>query len=326
MKTKNKKSIYWSIAIKVAVLILLVFALYKQLYQNHDVKQIPDMLKNILGPRTILILLVSFLLMIINWGIEALKWKLLIQKINPIKLIRTFKAVWTGVTLGLFTPNRVGEFGGRILYVPRKFRIQAVIVSLIGSFSQNLATIITGIISTIIFIYQIEHITSSVFFSVILISCIAITLLLLAYYNLDVFVQLFKRNKYLKRIYSYTEVLNRYHSADYSNLLVLSVIRYAVYTAQYLIFLRLYGAEIGIVSGVAAIGVIYLAQTVVPSFAIVELLTRGTIATLILSKYGISDVISIAATTSIWILNLILPAFLGYIFIIRYNFFKYRQS
>ncbi|MFI5172404.1 MAG: lysylphosphatidylglycerol synthase domain-containing protein [Chitinophagales bacterium] len=326
MKTKSTKSIYWSVAIKVAVFLLLIFALYKQLYQNNDVKQIPDMLKNISGTQLSITLIVSFTLMLLNWGIEALKWKLLIQKINPIRLIRTFKAVWTGVTLGLFTPNRIGEFGGRILYVPRKFRIRAVIVSLIGSFSQNLATIITGMVSMTIFIYQIEHITPFVFFSMILIGTLAVTLLLLAYYNLDVVVQLFKRNKFLRRVYSYTEVLNRYHSGDYSRLLALSVLRYTVYTAQYLIFLRLYGAEITIVSGIAAIGVIYLAQTVVPSFAIVELITRGTIATLILSKYGVSDVVSLAATTSIWILNLILPAFLGYIFIIRYNFFKNRQS
>lgn len=112
--------------------------------------------------------------MLLNWGIEAYKWKFLVQKINPIKLQRTFKAVWTGVTLGLFTPNRVGEFGGRILYVPRKFRIKAVIVSLIGSFSQNIATIFFGVIGLIIYLHQIEQITLSVTFAVGLVSAITI--------------------------------------------------------------------------------------------------------------------------------------------------------
>lgn len=325
MKNRNKKSIIWSVAIKVTVFALLLFALYKQLYQNDDAKGIPDRLLNVDSRMLFGYLLTLVLLMLLNWGIEAYKWKLLIQKITPIRLLRTYKAVWTGVTLGLFTPNRVGEFGGRILYVPRKFRIKAVIVSLIGSFSQNLATIIIGITGLLIYLHQIEQITWSVTFAVGLVSLIAVILLLLAYFNLDVMVQLFKRNRFLKRIYPYTAVLSEYHSTELARLLLLSFWRYSVYAAQYLIFLNMFGAEIDIVSGISAIGVIYLAQTVVPSFAIVELLTRLPVATLIFSKYGIPIETSLAATTSIWILNLILPAILGYFFIIRYNFFKNKQ-
>jgi len=326
LKNKTNKSLLWSLAIKVAVLLLLAFALYKQLYQNEDVLQIPQLLQDRTGGNTFFILFILLLLMFLNWGIEAYKWKLLIQKLNPIRFIRTFKAVWTGVTLGLFTPNRVGEFGGRILYVPRKFRIPAVIVSLIGSFSQNLATIIAGIISMIIYLHKVEHIASFLFFSIILISSITIILLLLAYYNLDVVIQVFKRNRFLKRIYPYTEVLKRYHSRDVTALLLLSILRYAVYAAQYLIFLRLFGAEISVFDGIVAIGVIYLAQTVVPSFAIVDLLTRLPIATLIFSNYDVNVGTTLAATSSIWILNLIVPATLGYIFIFKYNFFKNKQS
>lgn len=326
MKTRNNKTIFWSVAIKVTVFLLLLFALYKQLYLNKEAQTIPEKLFNVDAAELIGYVLLLTFLMLLNWGIEAYKWQQLVLKITPIRFFRTFKAVWTGVTLGLFTPNRVGEFGGRILYVPRKFRIKAVIVSLIGSFSQNLATIIIGIIGLIIYLHQVEEITLSVTFAVGLVSAIAITLLLLAYYNLDVVVQLFKRSKYLKRIYPYTAILGEYHSRDLTKLLLLAFWRYSVYTAQYLIFLKMFGAEINIVSGISAIGVIYLAQTVIPSFAVVELLTRLPVATLIFSKYGIPIGTSLAATTSIWILNLILPAILGYIFIIRYNFFKNRQS
>lgn len=304
----------------------MLFALYKQLYLNKEAKTIPQQLSNIDTGKLFFYLIILFFLMLLNWGIEAYKWKFLVQKINPIKLQRTFKAVWTGVTLGLFTPNRVGEFGGRILYVPRKFRIKAVIVSLIGSFSQNIATIFFGVIGLIIYLHQIEQITLSVTFAVGLVSAITIVLLLMAYYNLDVVVQLFKRNKFLKRIYPYTSILGEYHSRELTIILLLAFWRYSVYTAQYLIFLRLFGAEINLLNGIAAIGVIYLAQTVIPSFAVVELLTRLPVATLIFFNYGIPIGITLAATTSIWILNLILPAVLGYVFIIRYNFFKNRQS
>ena len=86
-------------AIKVAVLLLLAFALYKQLYQNEDVLQIPKLLQDRTGGNTFFILVILILLMFLNWGIEDYKLKPLIQKLNPIRFIRTFKAVWTGVTL-----------------------------------------------------------------------------------------------------------------------------------------------------------------------------------------------------------------------------------
>ena len=157
MKSRNNKTIFWSVAIKVTVFLLLLFALYKQLYLNKEAQTIPDKLLNVGAAELIGYVLLLTLLMLLNWGIEAYKWQQLVIKITPIRFFRTFKAVWTGVTLGLFTPNRVGEFGGRILYVPRKFRIKAVIVSLIGSFSQNLATIIIGLIGLIIYLHQVEQ-------------------------------------------------------------------------------------------------------------------------------------------------------------------------
>lgn len=307
---------------------LLIFALYKQMngIDRDKMSEVRTHLLSLPVATVLLVFILVFVLMIVNWTIEAYKWKLLIEKIQPIRLIRTFKAVWTGVTLGLFTPNRVGEFGGRILYVPRRHRISAVIVSLIGSFSQNLATMITGIVCLVIYIHRVEILSPWVFGSVILVGLIAVVLLLIAYYNLYVVIYLFKRNRFLKRVYPYLEVLKKYHNTDYSRLFIFSVIRYAVYTAQYLIFLHLFGADIAVTDGITAIGVIYIAQTLIPTFAIVEVLTRGTIATVILSKYGVDEVTAFAASTCLWLLNLIIPAVLGYVFIIRYNFFKTRQS
>jgi len=326
MKTTNKKTLWWSIAIKVVVFGILLFALYKQVYLNENVHAIPEQFLSIGAGKAIGYGILLVILMIMNWGFEAWKWKKVIDNITPIKFIRAFKAVWTGVTLGLFTPNRVGEFGGRILYVPRKFRIKGAIVSLIGSFSQNLITVIAGIAGLLWYVYAIEKIDLLVTGALALVAVIAVILLLLAYYNLDVMVNLFRKAKFLKRIYPYTTVLGDYSANDLSRLLLLAFLRYSVYAAQYLILLNVFGAELSVMTGLAAIAVIFLAQTVVPSFAIADLLTRLPVAAFILSKCDVSLQISLAATTSIWILNLIIPAIAGYIFIIRFNIFKNRQS
>ncbi len=326
VKKNNTRSLWLSVAIKVAVFAILVWALYKQVYLNEGVHAIPADFFSIGTTAAICMLVLLFGLMFANWGLEAAKWRLLIMRLTPIRYIRTFKAVWTGVTLGLFTPNRVGEFGGRILYVPRKFRVSGAIVSLIGSFSQNLITIIAGSLGALAYLYHVEEISLQVTLVLALVGGIAIVLLLVAYYNLYVVVALFRKTRFLRRVHGYTTVLQDYSAKDLSRLLLLSLLRYSVYTAQYLILLQVFGAGLSIHDGLAAITVIFLAQTVVPSFAIADLLTRLPVAALILSEYGVSLQVSLAATTSIWILNLIIPAVLGYIFIIRYNIFKNRQS
>jgi hypothetical protein len=155
---------------------------------------------------------------------------------------------------------------------------------------------------------------------------LTIILLLLAYYNMELIVHQFRKIRLFRRIRPYFEVFRLYGFRDYNRLLALSAIRYLIYTAQYLIFLRLFGAQINVLEGITAVSVIYMAQTVIPGFAIAEVLTRGSIATQVLSFYEVDGFISVAASTSIWLLNLIIPAALGYVFILRFNFFKNRQS
>ena len=80
----------------------------------------------------------------VNWGIEARKWQLLLKAVQPISFITAFKSVLCGVTLSLNTPNRIGEYGGRILFVKEGNRIKAVTLSIAGGMSQLIITMLMG--------------------------------------------------------------------------------------------------------------------------------------------------------------------------------------
>ena len=58
-----------------------------------------------------LVILLAFL----NWGLEARKWQVLLKPIQQINFFRAYKSVLSGLALSLNTPNRMGEYGGRIL-------------------------------------------------------------------------------------------------------------------------------------------------------------------------------------------------------------------
>ena len=74
--------------------------------------------------------LLAVALMPLNWFLEIAKWRqLLLQRWNINWSIAT-KAVLAGVSVSLTTPNRIGEYAGRMLVAPSE---QAVTVVKTGS-------------------------------------------------------------------------------------------------------------------------------------------------------------------------------------------------
>jgi hypothetical protein len=315
-----------SLVIKVIILGLLLWALYEQLIAQNRLSEILIQLKMAVQHGGGFWVLICVLLMFANWGVEALKWKNLMNKLFPIRYIRAFKAVWTGVTLGLFTPNRIGEYGGRLLYVPGKYRWTGIVSSLIGSFAQIVVTFLVGLIMLIIFLYTQVHLQGPILGIFLAIAAMLIIIFLLAYYNMGMLIDLMRNRRVFRKVAPHIQVLSNYALTDFSFILFLSLFRYAIFSAQYLILLWLFGVHIQFGEGCVVIGVIFLAQTVLPSFTVAELLTRGNISLYFLHYYSGNSGAILAASTGLWLLNLIIPAMLGYFFILRKNFFKTKTN
>ena len=83
--------------------------------------------------------------MLINWSIEALKWKISIRHIQRISFLRSFRAVLSGVSFSVNTPNRIGEYLGRVLYIEEGHRLQAISLTIVCSMSQLIITLLCRI-------------------------------------------------------------------------------------------------------------------------------------------------------------------------------------
>jgi hypothetical protein len=95
--------------------------------------------------------LLLFFLMIINWGIESYKWRMLIRQTESVSFLRSFQAVLGGLAVSVFTPNRVGEFFGRAFILEKTDPLKAIVLTLVGSFSQLLVTIVFGTLAYLFF-------------------------------------------------------------------------------------------------------------------------------------------------------------------------------
>jgi hypothetical protein len=267
----------------------------------------------------------------LNWGLEAKKWQVLMQHLQPLNYFVALKGVLSGVTLSLNTPNRIGEYGGRVLYVNEGNRLKSVSLSIAGSICQLTVTVLMGC-GGLIFLLNTLHTNEttvmglSFFWLRVLLSLsvLAALILLLFLFRLSWIIKLLERVPLFSRYVQYISVLDEFTPKLLLRLLFLSLLRYLVFVIQYILLLQVLEVEVGWQQGFWLIAILYLVMAIVPSFAIADLGIRGKFSTELLSLYS-TNIIGILGTTfGIWFINLFIPALAGSYFIIRKKIFKER--
>ena len=144
----SKKTI--GFLIKIGIVTFALFFLYQQLTYKSNVKEFD--IDHILFQlkQHYFVIGVVILMMFLNWFLESLKWRFLISKIEKITIKRSIRAVFSGITVSAFTPNRVGEYAGRVFCLEKADRIQGVLITIIGSMAQLLTTIVFGLIGILL--------------------------------------------------------------------------------------------------------------------------------------------------------------------------------
>jgi hypothetical protein len=321
LKTKNHKS-YFNILIKVGVVFLLSYMIYRQVFAKENASEI---WKNFLLNLTldnIQWLIITTILIPINWAFETLKWQVLIKDFEKLSFWKSYQGILLGIAFSLFTPNRIGEYGGRILLVKPENNWKAVIATLVGSFSQLLVLLSCGILGLLSFIYLFLEIDQWIWLSIFFVGVLLTSLMLFCFYNIDLVIPIIKRIPYahkLKRFVKHIYVLRNYSSSILSSVLIYSFLRYLTYTLQYFLMLQFFGINVSIIKGFAGIATIFLLQTSIPLPPIWDLFARGQIALEIWGFSSENEIGILASTFTLWVLNLIIPALIGTIFISKIN-------
>nr|WP_317126779.1 lysylphosphatidylglycerol synthase domain-containing protein [Chitinophaga silvatica] len=270
-----------------------------------------------------------FILMFFNWGLEARKWQKLVRLLEDVSFFKAFSAILSGVSLSINTPNRIGEYGGRILYLKNENKLKAIAATIVGSFSQLIITIIFGLIGLLYYVNNFPPSSESIFLdpgfwhklllSVLIVIC-ALTVLL--YFRLQIILWVFDKVPFLRKAKVYIEIIVQYPPSELRYLLLLSAFRYIVFSAQYLILLDALGMEFMWWQGFLLNSVIYLVMAGVPTIAIAELGVRGKVSIFFLGLLSTNTMAIIAATVGIWLINLVLPAFFGSVLLLGVKIFK----
>lgn len=299
----------------------LFYSLYQQVKDQPDIDASVALIKTMpFGAdwwRFWLVIIMVF----VNWGLEARKWQLLMRSIQPMGFFTAFKSVLCGVTLSLNTPNRIGEYGGRILFVQDGNRIKAITLSIAGSIAQLIITMLMGCLGLTWLFFTTEASDQvmgiSVFWLRIFLygSIFGTVIFVIFFFRLGWLIQLIDKLPYAEKFSRYINVLETFEAKILLRLLSISFFRYIVFVLQYILMLQLLQVEQNVWTGFWLITVMFWILAIIPSFAIADLGIRGTVAKTLF--YYSSNVLGILTVTfGIWFVNLFIPALLGSLLIL----------
>lgn len=311
--------------VKIVIVLLGIWIIYKKIIHNQNITQLwSDIKSSFTSTKHIYLLILTIILVPINIYLEGVKWRIQLKPIENISYYKSFLSIFTGLTAGMFFPNRMGNFLGRIFMMENGDRIKAAMVTIVGGMAQMIATVSVGLIATIFFVNK--------YFVLLTISIILIVaLLLLIYFNIHVlkYFQFLIPKKFKEKTKEYFDVFSLYDKKELLKILIISFLRYFIYTFQFVLLIWAFNIPLTYLNAMIPISFTYLLMMVIPFITITEIAIRGSVSILVFEKWfiinGISNSLELmvfSASSLLWILNIAIPSIIGLFLIHRLKFFR----
>lgn len=311
-KTIEIKNSHIMNLLKIGVAAFLIIIIYRQLFVNHDFEVLLEEFSNKKSNQSIWFLVLAFLMVFLNWFFEIKRWKLLVNQYYPIDLKTSTKGILMGITLGIISPQRIGEYVGRMMALPRKKNSLSIKANFFTSLSLNIAILFFGLIAVFYFSTK-DLLPIDINNRWLVLSGIISLFALLIFLT-----QFSKIEKYLPVDWVFEKLKNWGTFSQYQfsgitlwKLLGYSILRYFTFLVQYFLLLKFFGIDLNIDLILSCIAIIYLVQSTLPLPGMLSILARGEIAILVFSAFDVNDIAIFSSTFSLWIINLMTPALIG---------------
>lgn len=310
----------------------LCYSIYNQISEQKQLPSFIDSLQQIPVATAFWHLLCITLLTAFNWGLEAFKWKRLTHRLEPLSFKAAYAAILTGQAVSFSSINRVGESIGKSMLLSDGNRLKGVVLSFVASASQLLVTLIAGLIAIIWLFPNIRiglqdqlHLSASLLSILYGSLFVVVGLFIICYTAIPFFANKLAKVSFFSK---YTFLITSVQSIPRRLLLELSFIssaRYLVFLLQYLLIFRLCGVLIDAPTIMALTGVLFLILAIIPTLTLAELGIRGKVSLILFGMYSSNTMGILAAAGGIWLLNLIIPACLGGMILLRLQYFRKRS-
>lgn len=265
-------------------------------------------------------------LMALNWSLEGLKWQKTLSSFQKIPFSEALKSVISGTSFGFFTPNRVGEYIGRVVVMKQGSRTQTISLTLVCSLAQLMVTLFAGILGLIVmksFNFHFSAAQKSVGTLLFYVSLSGLLIILSLYLRLEGLAKWMETKKWLKKAHPYLIALQSLETKILWQVLILSFLRYFVFIVQYSLAFKIFKISLSPLEVFGSVSVVFLIVAIVPSLAqITELGVRWEASMELVGVFSTNMIGVFSASFTIWVINLVLPAIIGMFFLWKVRMFK----
>jgi len=263
-------------------------------------------------------LALACLLMPLNWWLEARKWHLLLRPFLTWPFARTWRATLAGLSVSAATPNRIGEIGGRLLVAEREEWPGVITSSLLGGVCQWVAFLL---LAWPALMWTADGLLRDRLpFAVAWLWPVGPLLLLIGWWAglpLVLRFMVWLESRFKLGNGALREALANVKMPLMAAAGTYACVRFSVYCTQLWLLLWFFGLELSPLKGLAGIAGIYLVQAGIPMPPGVNLVTRTELGLLLWGDAPTTAVATVAAFTTLFAVNVLLPALPGYLLIVK---------
>ena len=254
----------------------------------------------------------------VNWGFEALKWQILLRRVEQTSFGDACRGVLAGLSLGFALPAQLGDTAGRVLSLRTSARTDAIGASLVSGGMQFYVALVFGAAA------WAHHLTAAPARDNLAGRWLLVLLMTLS--GLGVAFGLVRRRLVgwlaarpgLRRFARCWDVAGQYDNREIGLALGAAAVRYLVFSVQFYVALRLVGVVLPTGVALSGIGVVFLAKTVTPAFNLLsDLGVREAAALWVFAPFDTVSPVLITATLTLWIVNIFVPVLVGLIWVWR---------
>jgi len=275
---------------------------------------ISNILEESLSSQNLCWVILTIALMPIVWALEAIKWRFILSDYTPISFWRSWRSVWYGVVAGHLTPNRIGEPIGRLALIEPEARGKAGFLAIWCSFTQQMATLLFGLIGIVWWLGAkgFNLLPSSIpNWLIVAVVLLWIIFLLFGIFKINWLSRWFEHFQWFQRLLNSEKLNLRIKLSTYLLVQLISILRYAIFSTQYVILLRLFGVAANPIDLYAIVALTYFFTSLIPTFSASEIGVKAGFAIWFAAMVSDNALGVTAASLFLWILNLAIPALIA---------------
>ncbi|WP_346236524.1 lysylphosphatidylglycerol synthase transmembrane domain-containing protein [Niabella insulamsoli] len=298
----------------------LAWSIYRQISRQPGLEEALSEIKASLASANVFFLIATIVLMLVNWSLEAYKWMLAVKRVQQISFARAFKAIFSGISFSISTPNSIGEYVGRVLYMEEGNRIKAVSLTIVANMSQLIITFAMGTLALFFLKEQLiaSEMVSLAFANAFLwFSGTIVVILLLFYFRLPWLIKIIDKLPQISRFSWAIEAVEHISATLLIKFLSLSVVRFLVFSLQYYLLFELFEVDVNILQSWMGMSVMFLVMAIIPTIALfTDLGLKNELSIQLMGLFTTNHLGVSLASLTIWIINLVFPALIGSLLIL----------